>query len=440
MGMQLEPLKQSSFEQYGPWHFRDIRFTRSEPTPLAVTTLLRTVNIHTLSGCVRDRSRTDRIHRSVYASGNAEASKPMSDSCSALKLSQEKPRPFPTKSDRSVLPASSTSSPALTFVYASPPSQNILSFPIRTRPALKTETPKRRRPDTDVDGFNTARLSCKKQRLLRHLITSRLSQPFSFPASHILNREAVASGDKRFLKLAAMMAARRMHAAVVPGQTQVQAQPLQGQLSPASLMRRAAVINRFRLRMQAESAGQYDGVSELTAKSTLVQHSHGAGFFVGTRYPAPSTPSQSSNSPVPVVRVPYPTPPQESLTRMGVRARPSPPGSPSRLRPTEPTTRTGIPGLRLPSPRLRPIRSPELRTTRPALDINDIEELDDDSISFPSFDHESRYDDEPEEVYADFGVIFGGGDGEDTYDEDGSGDHLEDYMDDLDGIPWNVRC
>jgi len=89
---------------------------------------------------------------------------------------------------------------------------------------------------------------------------------------------------------------------------------------------------------------------------------------------------------------------------------------------------------------LRPIRSPELRTTRPALDINDIEELDDDSISFPSFDHESRYDDEPEEVYADFGVIFGGGDGEDTYDEDGSGDHLEDYMDDLDGIPWNVRC
>ncbi|EEY21690.1 predicted protein [Verticillium alfalfae VaMs.102] len=37
----------------------------------------------------------------------------------------------------------------------------------------------------------------------RSFITSRLSQPFSQPATHIINRDAVAAGDKRFIKLAA---------------------------------------------------------------------------------------------------------------------------------------------------------------------------------------------------------------------------------------------
>lgn len=52
------------------------------------------------------------------------------------------------------------------------------------------------------------------------------------------------------------------------------------------------------------------------------------------------------------------------------------------------------------------------------------------------------------EVYADFSVIFGGGgggekgNGEDEEDGagGGAGEHFEDYMDDLDGIPWCARC
>ncbi len=77
----------------------------------------------------------------------------------------------------------------------------------------------------DVDGPNTDAVGCKKRRLLRHLITSRLSQPFSLPATHILNREAVASGDKRLLKLAAIMSARRMAAQHSPPTAVVTAHP-----------------------------------------------------------------------------------------------------------------------------------------------------------------------------------------------------------------------
>jgi len=76
------------------------------------------------------------------------------------------------------------------------------------------------------------------------------------------------------------------------------------------------------------------------------------------------------------------------------------------------------------------------------LGLDEIEDLDDDGVAFPTSEHESRYGDEPDEVYADFGLIFGGGGGDsDMSDEEGSsGDQFEDYMDDLDGIPWNARC
>lgn len=43
---------------------------------------------------------------------------------------------------------------------------------------------KRRRSALDVDGPDTAALSCKKRRLRSHLVTSRLSRPYSQPASY----------------------------------------------------------------------------------------------------------------------------------------------------------------------------------------------------------------------------------------------------------------
>jgi hypothetical protein len=71
--------------------------------------------------------------------------------------------------------------------------------------------------------------------------------------------------------------------------------------------------------------------------------------------------------------------------------------------------------------------------------LDDEEYLDDDEASFPTSEYESRYDsaEEPDDVYADFGIIFGGSNVEDFSDEEG--DHYEAYMDDMDGIPWTAR-
>jgi len=72
--------------------------------------------------------------------------------------------------------------------------------------------------------------------------------------------------------------------------------------------------------------------------------------------------------------------------------------------------------------------------------LDDLDDLDDDGVAFPTSEHESRYEDEPDDVYADFGLIFGNGGADGEASDDESGEHFEDYMDDLDGIPWNARC
>lgn len=84
--------------------------------------------------------------------------------------------------------------------------------------------------------------------------------------------------------------------------------------------------------------------------------------------------------------------------------------------------------------------------------------LDDDELSFPATDYSDDFlENESDEVYTDFGAIFGGGGGG-VGDEAGEGEvagetrasageaergnggeHFEDYMDDLDGIPWGAR-
>lgn len=82
------------------------------------------------------------------------------------------------------------------------------NFKLETQPPPRPST-KRARPKADVDGPNTASLPSKKRRLRLELITSRLSRPFSLPATHILNREARAAGDRRFPRVAPHAEARR---------------------------------------------------------------------------------------------------------------------------------------------------------------------------------------------------------------------------------------
>lgn len=83
---------------------------------------------------------------------------------------------------------------------------------------------------------------------------------------------------------------------------------------------------------------------------------------------------------------------------------------------------------------------------------------EDDQLSFSATDYSDDFaDPNGSDIYTDFSVIFGGGgDGDDVdgccaeeteaQNESGSGEeksstgeHFEDYMDDLDGIPWDAR-
>ncbi|KAI0976475.1 hypothetical protein F4678DRAFT_227670 [Xylaria arbuscula] len=134
-------------------------------------------------------------------------------------------------------------------------------------PALQRQ-PKRIRTSDDVDGPGTAALSCKKRRLLLHLVTSRLSRPFSLPATHILIRE---SGDNmpvlhRIQQLAALGARPRQKGAL--------------------LVRKAAILNRVRIgvRQAAVSRG-HTVMADLAARANALHH----GLLLVTTTPTPAT-------------------------------------------------------------------------------------------------------------------------------------------------------
>ncbi|KAK1751435.1 hypothetical protein QBC47DRAFT_81595 [Echria macrotheca] len=418
MGVQLEPLSQSSFEQYGPWHLHDSRFQQVPSVDIGAA-LLQAAVIPPFSSrtCQLTRAATSLRLPPSIVSGS-------SDFMLAKGQQDSAPEPPPSPKVSPKAGESSGKTPAvsvLRFNHSVSVHQPVISFPLRKAPAPPPRPDlKRRRPDTDVDGFNTAQLGCKKRRLLRNYFTSRLSQPFSLPATHILNREGAAAGDKRLLKLAAIVAARRQLGPTIPQG------PLPPSPSPSSMLRRMAAMNCVRLRAR-NGPVQRDPKPTDVPDAPLGPSIRATG--IDTHFPIP--PFQLSPPLTPALRLSFQNP-LSPLARARTQARASPPGSPSGLRPSEPA---GAPRRLSPSPRLRPMRSPELRTTRPALSLDDVDELDDDSVAFPTSEHESRYGDEPDDVYADFGVIFGG---DEESDDDGA-EHYEDYLDEVDGIPWNAR-
>ncbi|KAB5518071.1 hypothetical protein GE09DRAFT_518680 [Coniochaeta sp. 2T2.1] len=429
MVLQVEPVTQSSFKEYGPWHYRDRRYSDIARMSFGESLL----QVHA-SAAVREApfSKTDQTERSSSCiddtpedeghRGRSPSTISTGSSSSNYALSSST-----TQSSGSISWSSSTSTdqtPAFPFTkpILKPFDFSLLPLPQRPRQSIK-----RPRPLSDVDGPYTANQGCKKRRLRKDMVTSRLSRPFSFPATHIINREFITTGDKRFLKLAAIASARRMsNAALTPiNQT--------NHPSPSSLLRRAAVINRFRLSVKNRAMERGDDdVANLATNAALLQQNHGVAFVVGARFPV-------TTSSVPLLAGSGPSNAQQGtplhLSHAAVEARPRP--TSPRLKATE-ASRLKLP----PSPRIRPIRSPELQSSRPTYmaDLDDEEVFDDQEVAFPTSDLESRYDsgDDSEDVYADFGMIFGGGAADDEEEEEVQ-DHYEDYMDDMDGIPWTVR-
>lgn len=347
-----------------------------------------------------------------------------------------------------VLPQDRTSPPlqSATQPHTSPPPPTPL--PQQTpRPSLK-----RRRALSDVDGPNTAALCCKKRRLRRFLITSRLSQPFSQPATHILNRESVAAGDKRFLKLAAIMNARRITTHTKP--------PTAHPPIASEVLRRAAMANRLRRRIYAEATVASSAGRPLTgiplslmanmanARFTIVPVATAAS--IAGRVPAMTTTTTPTTTAAEVASSAVFTavvPGSTGITVGGgtrLAWKPaaglmkSPPLSPHR-----PIVRAVSR-----SPKLRPVKdatvvprlqaTPENRRDRDDAEPACYDGDNDDSdcaFAFPTSEHETDGNDDTEDVYADFSVLFSSATAGDELDDGVDGlDGLDDYMDELDGI------
>ncbi|KAF5623831.1 hypothetical protein F52700_9847 [Fusarium sp. NRRL 52700] len=282
---------------------------------------------------------------------------------------------------------------------------------------------KRKRCKSDVDGFNTADLCVKKRRLRAELITSRLSQPYSQPATHILNREGQEAGDKRFLKMATSVDMTRRIA----------------HLHATSFLR-FSTMNCLRKRLslgQAAGNKKYEReIATITSKAAsktnwrppmLQDSSAGKSLRIsptGTGIIGPSGMMVSSARPQasyqPQKAFQHPKPPSCRLSNPV--ALPLPVGDVAATK-----QRT--------SPRLFPIRSPELRPTAPLPPLDDLEE---DSFAYmhPADDDWDDAGDDQDSVYSDFSVLFGQSDDGNNGEQDRS---YEEYLDELDGICWMSR-
>ncbi|KAI8625632.1 hypothetical protein F5Y19DRAFT_261759 [Xylariaceae sp. FL1651] len=313
---------------------------------------------------------------------------------------------------------------------------------------------KRTRPLHDVDGPGTDKLPCKKRRLLLHLVTSRLSQPFSLPATHILIRE---SSDNmpvlhRIQQLASLGARRVGH--------------------QSSLVRKAAILNRVRIgvRQAAVSRG-HTIMADLAARGNALNHglqlvTMPSSGSMGARYPGTSMEMAANVTPARNTSATKPIPPVRRLHTTSCHS-PIAHGSDTDTRPRTPPTPDQESGVyhsvsaahvcghtrmqretfkesaRVPSTVPRYVPPVPVTTSKPAshtyADISDEE----DNTAFPASNFRDRYadlsDDDMDDVYADFGVLFGSGARSPearTVGSPAEEQFYEEYLDELDGIPW----
>ncbi|KAI0845057.1 hypothetical protein F5Y00DRAFT_181470 [Daldinia vernicosa] len=292
--------------------------------------------------------------------------------------------------------------------------------------SLALRPPKRGRALHDVDGPGTGSLPCKKRRLRLHLVTSRLSQPYSWPATHILNRE---SGDdspvlNRFLKLAAIGSLKKAG-------------------HQSALIRKAAILNRVRIGVrQAAVLRGHTVIAGMAARGNSLSHGlqlvTTSNSSTGARFPGHAP--NPYDHPIPPAWRPHTTsfhPSSFSSSPLDQEDSTNQKCSPENRSPSPPATCPSPPPR--PSVQSNPPDPPRLLPPPPP------PQVEDDDVAFPSPDLETRYadfsDDDLDDVYADFGVLFGSGmrspeDGSGSS-ETTSGEHFyEEYLDELDGIRW----
>lgn len=284
---------------------------------------------------------------------------------------------------------------------------------------------KRRRSRLDVDGPNTAGLSSKKRRLRLQLVTSRLSQPYSYPATHIHCSQDV----KR--------ATTRRSTAPEPANTAGPGPQRKNPNLQATSFLRLSMMNRMRKRLGLKGPGVVKvdrvdaGFVGLDAASQTTWHQQGAKQEPEVEQFAPWT----SNTTAAV------------LGRRIVSKRPEQ-RHPAKEKPLHQTPKTPSQSskwiaLPVPCSKLATIDrntsspthaavSPESRPPRKTYDLFE------DSFAFLHPDGEPFGDlsEEPDDVYCDFSVLFGKAQSPSP----GAEDRLASgAVDEHDGLPWMVR-
>ncbi|KAL8996359.1 MAG: hypothetical protein Q9188_006590 [Gyalolechia gomerana] len=141
------------------------------------------------------------------------------------------------------------------------------TFPLTFRESNSQSPLKRHRSETDVDGEGSVDLQKKKRRLRLDLVTSRLSQPYATPTTHIISRKS-----------------RRPGAWTSP------------RISIRSPLRRAAILNAIRIkRMPAKPFGPRE-VDLLTGLKFQKESDHTEVDLIthGVRTPQGSVPNEDS--------------------------------------------------------------------------------------------------------------------------------------------------
>lgn len=298
------------------------------------------------------------------------------------------------------------------FTILSHSTQEAFEFSLDTQWAYRGT--KRCRLGSDIEGPNTATVSRKKRRLRTQLITSRLSQPFSQPATHILNRNGRQVGDRRFVKMAVTLDSSRRAA----------------HLQETAYLR-YSIMNCMRKRMgiaRSQDSGK-------TGQGGTVRQS----MDTYTKAPWQTRDMKS----VPEAKA-------KSL-ETSHKAEPSSQAASKEASDTQ-STETLVKAPRLSKPIALPLPSADADATndrssaridstkspepRPPLSwmYDDCEE---DSFAFLHLDEE-HLDDDDSDVYCDFDALFGAKATSPDPQSPSEEHTYEEYMDELDGISWRV--
>ncbi|KAK8101130.1 uncharacterized protein PG998_007462 [Apiospora kogelbergensis] len=273
---------------------------------------------------------------------------------------------------------------------------------------------KRNRASHDVDGPDTGHLPCKKRRLRHRLITSRLSQPYSLPATHILNRETGEDTPvlSRFLKFAAMGPKKAGH--------------------QTAMVRKAAILNRVRLNVRQAAVNRgHDRMWRMSDMSVM-----GHGLQLVTTSTGAMFPGRGSAAGMSLPRVWRP-----HTTGNPAGGATAAKDEPERAVATYGGVATHYTSVTLSQQQQSYPAAAQTLTTSIMTPLH--HEETEDTSAFPVIEDDYRYadlsDDDMDDVYTDFGALFGGSAAKSPGDgvKDDEEEHFyEEYLDELDGIPW----